>query len=180
MVLPSLWCTQYHQKYSAVRADTAVLFLARSRDSSAQLLDINTTSGCSPDHRHPHGFWWQHRSWTSAQPPVVVGPRTPTWPLDVAQARHHQGTRWQHRPFTSLQPLDINMVLGDGPDNRHPHGPWWLHRLHITLSQVASQDTYISLFLTKITSPVPSLPTAQENFCRSFSPIFLPHTCSSQ
>lgn len=96
MVLLSLWCTQYHQRYSAVRADTAALFLARPQTPTwllvvAQVMDISIA-------------------------PVVVGPCTHTWPLDVTQARHHQGTRWQHRPFTSSWSLDINMALGGCTD----------------------------------------------------------------
>lgn len=33
--------------------------------AAAQTTDINMATGCSPDHRHPHGLRWQHGSWTS-------------------------------------------------------------------------------------------------------------------
>lgn len=125
MVLLSLWCTQYHQRYSAVRADTAALFLARPQTPTwllvvAQVMDISIA-------------------------PVVVGPCTHTWPLDVTQARHHQGTRWQHRPFTSSWSLDINMALG-GCTDCTSHCLRWHRRIHT--SACSSPKSHLQFHLS--------------------------------
>lgn len=157
MVLPSLWCTQYHQKYSAVRADTAVLFLARSRDSSAQLLDINTTSGCSQttdthmafggstghghqhspllwqDHVFPHGHWMQHR------PDITKAPGGST-------GHSHHYSPWISTWFwVTARTTDIHMALG-GCTDCTSHCLRWHPRIHT--SACSSPKSHLQFHLS--------------------------------
>lgn len=44
-------------------------------------------SGYSINHGHPHGLWWQHRSWASTKTQAAVGPWTWTSPRSQMAAQ---------------------------------------------------------------------------------------------
>lgn len=126
------------------------LSITNTGSSCCRTTDPEEALGGGPDHRHQHGFVWQHKLQTSMWLQAVAQIKDMAWPLMVTwittdsgcsrtsdpdmsppwqhRPEHHHGPRRQRRPFTTVllpaaaRPINIDIASVSSTVHECSHG----------------------------------------------------------